>query len=69
MSITLVLALIELIIKLPEIIKVIKMIVEKIKNRPVHLQGPLINRLERIVSAVAVTGDTTELKAFHAGLV
>ncbi len=49
MPITLILAIIDLIIKLPSIIQTIRDIIAAIHSRPIHLQGPAITKLSAAV--------------------
>ncbi len=51
MPIGLILAIIELIIKMPDIIEAIRKIIDGIHRRPIHLQGALIVRLHDIVKS------------------
>lgn len=68
MPISLILAIIDLIIKLPEIIDAIRKIIEAIHNRPIHLQGALIVRLHDIVKTSTFTDKKAALEEMAADL-
>ncbi len=69
MMISLILAILELIIKIPDIIKVIQEILQWIHNRPLHLRGDLLGKLQAMVDEAHKTGDASKIRAFHASLV
>ncbi len=69
MMISLILAILELIIKLPDIIKTIQEILKWIHDRPIHLRGELLTKLQTMVAAAQLSGDASEIRAFHASLV
>ncbi len=68
MPIALILAILELIIKMPEIVQMIRDLIEWIHNRPLHLQGALLMRLHSVVLSARQSGDAADLKSFHASL-